>query len=126
MYEVTIKANCIEELYNDAVRLAERLGPVQTADAKPEQPEMWVDQPGDTPEPEKPRKKKPAADPEPEPEEQKKITLEELRAVLAEKTRSGQREKVKAVLESFGASKLTELDAAKYAACYEAIMGEEE
>ena len=47
-------------------------------------------------------------------EEKKLITLEEVRSVLAEKSRSGKTSEVKALLTKFGANKLSELDASKY------------
>ena len=50
-----------------------------------------------------------------EPEE-KALTLEEVRAVLAEKSRSGHTEEVRALLNKHGADKLSEIDPAEYAA----------
>ena len=50
-----------------------------------------------------------------EPEE-KPLTLEEARAVLAEKSRSGHTEEVRALLNKHGADKLSEIDPAEYAA----------
>ena len=50
-----------------------------------------------------------------EPEE-KPLTLEEVRAVLAEKSRSGYTEEVRALLNKHGADKLSEIDPAEYAA----------
>ena len=50
-----------------------------------------------------------------EPEE-KPLTLEEVRAVLAEKSRSGHTEEVRALLNKHGADKLSEIDPAEYAA----------
>ena len=44
------------------------------------------------------------------------ITLEEVRAVLAEKSHDGFTAEVRALLEKYGASKLSEIDPAKYAA----------
>ena len=46
----------------------------------------------------------------------KPFTLEEVRAVLAEKSRSGHTAKIRELLEKHGASKLSEIDPAKYAA----------
>jgi hypothetical protein len=46
----------------------------------------------------------------------KPLTLEEVRAVLAEKSRNGHTAKVRELLEKHGASKLSEIDPAKYAA----------
>lgn len=50
-----------------------------------------------------------------EPEE-KPLTLEEVRAVLAEKSRSGHTEDVRELLAKHGADKLSEIDPAEYAA----------
>ncbi len=50
-----------------------------------------------------------------EPEE-KLLTLEEIRAVLAEKSRSGHTEEVRELLAKHGADKLSEIDPAEYAA----------
>ena len=44
-----------------------------------------------------------------------KVTLEQVRAKLAELTRNGKREQVKALLNEFGANKLSEVPAEKYA-----------
>ena len=46
----------------------------------------------------------------------KPLTLEEVRAVLAEKSRSGHTAKIRELLEKHGASKLSEIDHAKYVA----------
>jgi hypothetical protein len=43
------------------------------------------------------------------------ITLEHVRAVLADKSRSGKTAKVRELLLSFGAEKLSEIDPARYA-----------
>ena len=50
-----------------------------------------------------------------EPEE-KPLTLEGVRAVLAEKSRSGHTEEVRELLAKHGADKLSEIDPAEYAA----------
>lgn len=44
----------------------------------------------------------------------KQITLEQVRAVLAEKSRDGYTAAVRALLEKHGASKLSEIDPAEY------------
>ena len=44
----------------------------------------------------------------------KSVTLEEVRAVLAEKSREGKTTEVKELLTKFGVNKLSELDASKY------------
>jgi len=56
-----------------------------------------------------------ASQPETAPEE-KPITLETVRAVLAEKSRSGHTAKVKALLVKYGAARLSEVDPANYKA----------
>ena len=56
---------------------------------------------------------KPAAKKEPE---EKPLTLEEVRAVLAEKSRAGHTAEVKELLARHGADKLSEIDPAEYAA----------
>lgn len=48
--------------------------------------------------------------------EEKQITLEEVRAVLAEKSHDGFTTEVRALLEKYGASKLSQIDPSKYAA----------
>lgn len=50
-----------------------------------------------------------------EPEE-KPLTLEEVRVVLAEKSRSGHTEEVRELLNKHGADKLSEIDPAEYVA----------
>lgn len=43
------------------------------------------------------------------------VTIEAVRAVLAAKSQSGKQAAVKALISKFGANKLTEVEAAKYA-----------
>ena len=74
-----------------------------------------------TKEPEKAGKAGKAAKKEEKPaakqaQEEKPLTLEEVRAVLAEKSRSGHTEEVRALLNKHGADKLSEIDPAKYPA----------
>ena len=60
---------------------------------------------------------KPASDTSKTPEsqkEEKQPTLEEVRALLADKNRDGHREKIKALLQKYGANKLTSLDPTHY------------
>lgn len=65
-----------------------------------------------------------SAMPEPEKEaEVKKVTLEEVRAALAEKSHEGFTAEVRALLLKYGASKLSEIDPAKYAALLEDAEG---
>lgn len=58
----------------------------------------------------------PSRQTEPKPPTQKPLTLEAVRAVLAEKSRNGHTAKVRELLEKHGASKLSEIDPQKYAA----------
>lgn len=48
--------------------------------------------------------------------EEKQVTLEEVRAVLAEKSHDGFTAEVRGILEKYGASKLSQIDPSKYAA----------
>lgn len=52
--------------------------------------------------------------PEPQPEEEKSLTLEDVRAVCADKSRQGFTVEVKAILTKHGADKLSEVDPAEY------------
>lgn len=57
----------------------------------------------------------PAQVPTQKPEE-KTVTLEQVRAVLAEKSHDGFTAEVRGLLEKYGASKLSQIDPSKYAA----------
>lgn len=48
--------------------------------------------------------------------EEKAITLEEVRAVLAEKSRDGHTAKIRELLQKYGADKLSEINASDYSA----------
>lgn len=63
-------------------------------------------------------KKKPAEEPKPEPQpkEEKPLTLEDVRAMCADKSRKGFTAEVKAILTKHGADKLSEVDPAEYKA----------
>ena len=76
----------------------------------------FYSQPAEPPAPEEPK---------PKPQKPAKVTLEQVRAVLAEKSRDGHTAKVRELLERYGASKLSEIDPAKYAALHEegAVLG---
>lgn len=65
---------------------------------------------------EKQTAKKNAAKKEPEPPAEKELTLEEVRAVLADKSRAGFTEQVKELLKKHGADKLSAIDPAEYKA----------
>lgn len=68
-------------------------------------------------EPEKqPVKKSVAKKEEPESSVEKELTLEEVRAVLADKSRAGFTEQVKELLKKHGADKLSAVDPAEYKA----------
>lgn len=53
--------------------------------------------------------------PSKEKQEEQVVTLEQVRAVLAEKSQSGLTDKVKSLLESFGANKLSAVNPEDYA-----------
>jgi hypothetical protein len=52
----------------------------------------------------------------PEPPKFTPLTLEQVRAVLAEKSRNGYTPEIRTLLEKYGASKLTDVDPGNYAA----------
>ena len=54
-------------------------------------------------------------------EEEKTISLEDVRAVMADKSRKGFTAEVKALLTKHGANKLSEVDAKEYAALLEEV-----
>lgn len=54
-------------------------------------------------------------EPAPEPEKPK-ITLEQVRGILADKSRAGFTAEVRSIIESFGANRLSEIDAKDYEA----------
>ncbi|QPG52978.1 rRNA biogenesis protein rrp5 [Heyndrickxia coagulans] len=55
--------------------------------------------------------------------EEKRVTLEEVRTVLAEKSHDGFTAEVRALLQKYGASKLSEIDPSKYIAFLEDAEG---
>ncbi|OIJ13547.1 rRNA biogenesis protein rrp5 [Anaerobacillus alkalilacustris] len=59
------------------------------------------------------RPKSEQSQPEDQPEK-KQVTLEEVRAVLAEKSHDGFTAEVRALLQKYGASKLSEIEPTKY------------
>lgn len=89
----------------DAVAQGGQEQPDQTTEEKPAQ---------------KPEKKNAAKETEPPAEapvpEVKPLTLEQVRAVLAEKSRAGHTAEVKALLIKHGADKLSDIDPAEYPA----------
>ena len=59
---------------------------------------------------------KPEAFPKPETKSEPKITLEKVRGILAEKSRSGHTAEVRAILRKFGADRLSDIDPKDYRA----------
>lgn len=55
--------------------------------------------------------------------EEKKISLEDVRGILAEKSRQGHTAAIKEILKSFGANKLSEVKSEDYPAVLEAVEG---
>jgi len=56
-----------------------------------------------------------------EPVKEEKLTLESVRAILAEKSRSGYTDEIRALLEKHGANKLSEIDPKKYKTLVEEV-----
>ena len=54
-------------------------------------------------------------------EPEKKLTLEDVRRVAADKARQGHTEEVRQLIQTFGADKLSGVDAAKYPALMEEL-----
>lgn len=50
----------------------------------------------------------------PAPEPEKALTLEEVRAILAEKSRDGLTAQIRGLLQKYGATKLSEVDPTRY------------
>lgn len=61
----------------------------------------------------------PAAEEEKKPE--KKLSLEDVRRVAADKARQGHTDEVRQLIQKFGADKLSDVDAAKYPALMEEL-----
>ncbi|MGI5965416.1 MAG: rRNA biogenesis protein rrp5 [Anaerotruncus rubiinfantis] len=66
-------------------------------------------------EPDKPAETKPQEDPKPAAAPKKEITLEQVRAVLAEKSHDGLTAEVRELLQKYGAQKLSGVDPKHYA-----------
>lgn len=77
------------------------------AKAKVEEPETKEPEVGEAPVEEAP--------------EEKPITLEEVRAAMADKSRDGHREAVKAIITKYGANNLSSLDPKHYAAALKEV-----
>ena len=95
----------------DAVADSDAAGAEMTATKEPEE----TGKAGKTGKAAKNTAKKDAKAAKQEPSE-KPLTLEEVRAVLAEKSRSGHTEEVRELLAKHGADKLSEIDPAEYPA----------
>ena len=95
----------------DAVADSDAAGAEMTATKEPEE----TGKAGKTGKAAKNTAKKDAKAAKQEPSE-KPLTLEEVRAVLAEKSRSGHTEEVRELLNKHGADKLSEIDPAEYPA----------
>lgn len=65
------------------------------------------------------QKEAPAAEEEKKPE--KKLSLEDVRRVAADKARQGHTDEVRLLIQKFGADKLSGVDAAKYPALMEEL-----
>lgn len=112
------KVKLLLEVVGDLRSLADSLQAV--ADAVADNGTAEAGKP-DTKEPEKAGKAGKAAKKEEKPmakqvQEEKPLTLEEVRAVLAEKSRAGHTAEVRELLNKHGADKLSGIDPAEYAA----------
>lgn len=106
------KVKLLLDVVSDLRSLADSLQAV--ADAMMQsQPEAEVPAAGTEKKPKKADTKKAEPAPSPVPEE-KQLTLEEVRAVLAEKSRAGHTAEVRALLIKHGADKLSDIDPAEY------------
>ena len=114
------KVKLLLEVIGDLRSLADSLQAVADAVAVADNGTTEAGKP-DTKEPEKAGKAGKAAKKEEKPvakqaQEEKPLTLEEVRAVLAEKSRSGHTAEVRELLNKHGADKLSGIDPAEYAA----------
>lgn len=97
-----------KELAGEAVNPVAKKAPVNEV-AEPE-PEQAQEEPQQVPQ------AAPQTEQKAEPVEESAYTLEEVRAKLAKLQKAGKRAEVKEMLSSFGAAKLSEVPASKYAA----------
>jgi len=96
------KIKLLLDVVSDLRSLADSVQAVAEAIAKA------TNEPDEIPKPEQSAQEK-------QPKE-KQVTLEEVRAVLAEKSHDGFTAEVRALLQKYGASRLSEIDPGKYAA----------
>ena len=110
------KMKLLLDVVSDLRSLADSLQAVADAAAQGG-PELPVQSPEEKPA-QKPEKKNAAKKAEPlvEKTEPKPLTLEQVRAALAEKSRAGHTAEVKALLIKHGADKLSDIDPAEYPA----------
>ena len=95
------------------VEMAQTIEDLRTAAASINAAADWLYQQSSGEDDSKQQKSKSAAKKEePEPE----VKLEDVRAVLAEKSRAGHTAAVRALLQKYGAAKLSEIDPANYEA----------
>ena len=100
------------DVVSDLRSLADSLQAVADAAVQggPEQPDQTTEEkPAQTPEQKKVAKQVEKAEPKP-------LTLDQVRAALAEKSRAGHTTEVKALLIKHGADKLSDIDPAEYPA----------
>ena len=114
------KVKLLLEVIGDLRSLADSLQAVADAVAVADNGTTEAGKP-DTKEPEKAGKAGKAAKKEEKPaakqaQQEKPLTLEEVRAVLAEKSRAGHTAEVRELLNKHGADKLSGIDPAEYAA----------
>lgn len=110
------KIKLLLDVVSDLRSLADSLQAVADAVAKngQEQPDQTMEeQPAQKPEKKSAAKK---VEPSMEKPEPKSLTLEQVRAALAEKSRAGHTTEVKALLIKHGADKLSDIDPAEYPA----------
>ena len=106
------KMKLLLDVVSDLRSLADSLQAVADAVAQggQEQPDQTTEErPAQEPEKETAAKKEEKAEPKP-------LTLEQVRAALAEKSRAGHTAEVKALLLKHGADKLSDIDPAEYPA----------
>ena len=106
------KMKLLLDVVSDLRSLADSLQAVADAVAQggQEQPDQTTEErPAQEPEKETAAKKEEKAEPKP-------LTLERVRAALAEKSRAGHTSEVKALLIKHGADKLSDIDPAEYPA----------
>ena len=108
MIELTFKADSTEKLLTDMRGVIEALEGKPTTKQEPSSA------------PEEPAKPKTAPKPK-EVKEQPSLTLEQVRSKIAEQSKAGKREDIKALLNEFGVARATELTEEQYPAFIEKL-----